>query len=90
MNLSIVVSNVNLINNSLQQWVDISTVKHVCIERKNSTFKEVDEEHLYIINSWTSNVLDVGKIILKMNYENLLTLTMYFVIPDIVMTLKKW
>jgi hypothetical protein len=57
--------------------------------KKNFTSKEVDEKHLYMKNSSTSKVLDVGKVILKMTCENLLTLTMYFITPDIVMTLKK-
>jgi hypothetical protein len=57
--------------------------------KKNFTSKEVDEKHLYMKKSLTSKVLDVGKVILKMTCENLLTLTMYFITPDIVMTLKK-
>jgi hypothetical protein len=57
--------------------------------KKNFTSKEVDEKHLYMKKSLISKVLDVGKVILKMTCENLLTLTMYFITLDIVMTLKK-
>ena len=39
-----------------------------------STYKKVDRENLYIENSLTSKVLDIGKVILKMTFKKLLIL----------------
>jgi hypothetical protein len=39
-----------------------------------STYKKVDGENLYIKNSSTSKVLDIGKVILKMTFKKLLIL----------------
>ena len=39
-----------------------------------STYKKVDKENLYIENSSTSKVLDIGKVILKMTFKKLLIL----------------
>jgi uncharacterized membrane-anchored protein YjiN (DUF445 family) len=54
MKLSCVVSEVNLINNHDQWWVDTSDTRHVCIEKMMfSTYKKVDEEkpiHEELIN----------------------------------------
>jgi hypothetical protein len=54
MKLSCVVSEVNLINNHDQWWVDTSDTRHVCIEKMMfSTYKRVDEEkpiHEELIN----------------------------------------
>ena len=38
------------------------------------TYKKVDDEHLYMRNSSTSNILSVGKVILKMTFKKLLTI----------------
>jgi hypothetical protein len=34
-----------------------------------STYKEMDDQHLYIENSSTFKVLSVGKVILKMTFK---------------------
>ena len=39
-----------------------------------STYKKMDRENLYIENSSTSKVLDIGKVILKMTFKKLLIL----------------
>lgn len=52
-----------------------------------STYKEVDGEHLYIRNSSTSKVLGVGKFILKMTSEKLMTFNNVLYVDDIRMNL---
>jgi len=52
-----------------------------------STYKEVDGEHLYIRNSSTSKVLGVGKFILKMTSEKLMTFNNVLYVDDIKMNL---
>jgi len=52
-----------------------------------SNYKEVDGEHLYIRNSSTSKVLGVGKFILKMTFEKLMTFNNVFYVDDIKMNL---
>jgi len=47
------------------------------------TYKEVDRENLYMVNSSTFKVLDVGKVTLKMTFEKLLTLNNVLHVADI-------
>jgi hypothetical protein len=52
-----------------------------------SNYKEVDGEHLYIRNSSTSKVLGVGKFILKITSEKLMTFNNVLYVDDIKMNL---
>jgi hypothetical protein len=52
-----------------------------------STYKEVDGEHLYIRNSSISKVLGVGKFILKMTSEKLMTFNNVLYVDDIKINL---
>ena len=47
-----------------------------------STYKKVDRENLYIENSLTSKVLDIGKVILKMTFKKLLILINVLYVVD--------
>jgi hypothetical protein len=47
------------------------------------TYKEVDGENLYMKNSSTSKVLDVGNVILKITFEKLFTLNNVLHVNDI-------
>ena len=47
-----------------------------------STYKKVDRENLYIENSSTSKVLDIGKVILKMTFKKLLILINVLYVVD--------
>jgi hypothetical protein len=50
-------------------------MKYICAKKRMfSTYKKVDGENLYIKNSSTSKVLDIGKVILKMTFKKLLIL----------------
>jgi hypothetical protein len=46
------------------------------------TYKKVDDEHLYMRNSSTSNILSVGKVILKMISRKLLGLNNVLHVAD--------
>jgi hypothetical protein len=60
------------------------------------TYKEVDGENLYMKNSSTSKVLDVGNVILKITFEKLFTLNNVLHVNDIrknlvcVIVEQKW
>jgi hypothetical protein len=61
--------------------VDPDVTKYACIEKRMfSIYKEVDGEHLYINNSLASKILGVRKVILKMTFKKLLTLTMCYIL----------
>jgi hypothetical protein len=61
--------------------VDPDVTKYACSEKcMFSIYKEVDGEHLYIRNSSASKILGVGKVILKMTFTKLLTLTICFIL----------
>jgi hypothetical protein len=82
--MSCVVFKVNLIKNLKQWWVETGATRHVCVEKMMfSSYKEMDEENLYMRNSSTSKVLVVGKVILKMTFEKLFTLSNANYIVDI-------
>jgi hypothetical protein len=50
-------------------------MRYICAKKRMfSTYKKVDRENLYIENSLTSKVLDIGKVILKMTFKKLLIL----------------
>jgi len=62
MNLYCVVFEVNLINNPKQWLVDTGATRYVCTKKRVFfTYKEVDGENLYMRNSSTSKLLEVGK-----------------------------
>jgi hypothetical protein len=74
MNLSCVAFKVNLINN-LSSGGLILMLQDLYIPTRGyfSLTKKIDGENLYMRNSSTSKVLDVGKVILKMTSKKLLT-----------------
>jgi len=52
MNISCVVFKVNLVKNIEQWWVETGVTRHICAaKRMFSTYKEMDEENLYMRNS---------------------------------------
>ncbi|CAL8118819.1 unnamed protein product [Prunus armeniaca] len=67
-NLSAVVSEVNLVGNTKEWWVDTRATRHICSKRKMfSTYEANDQgEPLFLGNSSTSKIHGQGKIVLKM------------------------
>ena len=85
MNLSAVVSEINLVGNSKEWWVNTGATRHICSDKRMfSSYQEVtDGEHLYMGNSSTSKVVGQGKVILKMTSGKELTLNNVMHVPDI-------
>ena len=86
MNLSIVVSEVNLVgSNPREWWIDTGATRHVCLDRNMFTsFKLVDSgEKLFMGNSATSEIQGQGKVTLKMTSEKNLTLNNVLYVPEI-------
>ena len=73
---STVVSEVNLVGNTKEWWVDIGAIRHICSDKKMFFSYEAinDGEQLFMGNSSTSKVEGKGKVILKMTSGKELTL----------------
>ena len=84
MNLSIVVSEVNLIgNNTKEWWVDTGATHHVCSDKKMfSSYQSIDNgEQLFMGNFFSSKVEGQGKVVLKMTSYKELTLNDVLHVP---------
>lgn len=84
MNLSAVVSQCNLIQNSGQWWIDTGATVHVCSERSMfSTYQKVENEVLYMGNSAQSPIVGRGQVILKWTSGKTTTLNDVIHVPEI-------
>ncbi|CAL8104153.1 unnamed protein product [Prunus armeniaca] len=84
-NLSAVVSEVNLVGNTKEWWVDTGVTRHICYERKMfSTYEANDQgEPLFMGNSSTSKIHGQWKIVLKMTSGKEVTLNNILHVPEI-------
>ncbi|PKI65480.1 hypothetical protein CRG98_014138 [Punica granatum] len=84
-NLSAVVSEVNLIgSNPKEWWLDTGATRHVCSNRDLFTMLEpVTGERIYMGNSAHSAVEGQGKVVLKMTSGKKLTLNNVLYVPEI-------
>ena len=85
-NLSAMVSEVNLVNSNPREWlIDTGSTRHICSDR--SLFKAFEQlttgEKLFMGNSATSEIEGQGKVILKMTSGKELTLNNVLYVPDI-------
>jgi hypothetical protein len=65
--------------------VDTGATRYVCTKKRVFfIYKEVDGENLYMRNSSTSKLLEVGNVILKITFGKLLTLNNALYIADII------
>ena len=80
---STVVSEVNLVGNTKEWWVDTEATRHICSDKKMlSSYEEInDGEQLFMGNSSTSKVEGKGKVILKMTSRKELTLNDVLHVP---------
>ena len=85
MSFSAIVSEVKLVENTKEWWVDIGATRHICSYKKMFSSYEVinDGEQLFMGNSSTSKVEGKGKVILKMTSEKELTLNDVLHVPEI-------
>lgn len=85
MNLSAMVSEVNLVANAKEWWIDTGATRHVCCDKNMfSTYQEINHgEQLFMGNASTSTVQGIGNIVLKMTSGKELTLNNVLHVPDI-------
>ncbi|XP_071694471.1 uncharacterized protein [Rutidosis leptorrhynchoides] len=84
--LTIIVSEVNLVgSNTREWWVDTGATHHVCADQSLfNTFKEVSSaDKLFIGNSAIADIKGEGNVILKMTSGKKLTLTNVLYVPEI-------
>ena len=79
------VSEMNLVKNTNDWWVDTGATRHICSDKKMfSTYQSVGYvEQLFMRNSSTSKVEGKGKVVLKMSSGKELTLNDVLHVPDI-------
>jgi hypothetical protein len=84
-NLSAIVSEVNLVGDTKEWWVDTGATRHVCSDKNMfSKYNSVEHgEQLFMGNSSTARVEGKGKVILKMTSGKELTLNDVLHVPDI-------
>ncbi|XXG54031.1 hypothetical protein AAC387_Pa03g2009 [Persea americana] len=83
-NLSAVVSEVNLVGNTREWWVDTEATRHVCSNKEMfSTYQASNGEQLLMGNFTTSKVEGQGQVVLKMTFGKELTLNNVLHVPDI-------
>ena len=80
-----IVSQVNLVGNTKEWWVDTRATRHICSDKKMfSSYEAInDGEQLFMGNSSTSKVEGKGKVILKMTSEKELTLNDVLYVPEV-------
>ena len=79
----VVMSEINLIGNPKEWWVDTGATRHVCCDKKMfSTYKECGEQ-LFMGNSSIARAAGIGKVILKMTSGKELTLNNVLHVPEI-------
>ncbi|XXG85845.1 hypothetical protein AAC387_Pa11g0861 [Persea americana] len=83
-NLSAVVSEVNLVGNTREWWVETGATRHVCCNKEMfSTYQASNGEQLFMGNFATSKVESQGQVVLKMTSGKELTLNNVLHVPDI-------
>ena len=82
---SAVVSEVNLVGNTKEWWVDTGATRHICSDKKMFSSYEAsnDGEQLFMGNSFTSKVEGKGNVILKMTSGKELSLNDVLHVPEI-------
>lgn len=85
MNLSAMVSEVNLVANAKEWWIDTGVTCHICCDKNMfSIYQEVNQgEQLFMVNASTSTVQGIGNIVLKMTSGKELTINYVLHVPDI-------
>ena len=82
--ISVVVSKVNLIgSNPREWWIDTGVTHYVCSDKSMfTTFEPVEiGEKLFMRNFATSEIQGEGKVILKMTSKKILTLNTVLYVP---------
>ncbi|KAL0355053.1 UNVERIFIED_CONTAM: hypothetical protein Sradi_3952200 [Sesamum radiatum] len=84
LNLSAVVFEANLVDNPREWWIDTGATRHICSDKEMfSTYTPINGRKLFMGNSATSNIVGLGKVVLKMTSGKELTLIDVLHLPDI-------
>ncbi|XP_073305794.1 uncharacterized protein [Primulina huaijiensis] len=84
LDLSAVILEANLVENSNEWWVDTGATRHICSSKGMfSTYTPSTGRKLYMGNSATSEVEDTGNVVLKMTSGLEVTLVDALHVPDI-------
>ncbi|KAL0320072.1 UNVERIFIED_CONTAM: Retrovirus-related Pol polyprotein from transposon TNT 1-94 [Sesamum radiatum] len=84
LNLSVVVFEANLVDNPREWWIDTGATRHICSDKEMfSTYTPINGRKLFMENSATSNIVGLGKVVLKMTSGKELTLIDVLHVPDI-------
>ncbi|XP_075473366.1 uncharacterized protein LOC142504375 [Primulina tabacum] len=84
LDLSSVVFETNLVDNPRKWWVDTGSTSHICAEKEMfSSYTTVSDRKLFMGNSTTSEVVGIGKVVLKMTSGKEITLLNVLHVPDI-------
>lgn len=80
-----VVSEINMVGDAGNWWMDSGATKHVCIDKRFFTDYEVvdDGSFLYMGNSSTAPIKGKGKVDLEFTSGNVLTLTDVYHVPEV-------
>ena len=84
--LTTVISEVNLVGSNLKEWwIDTGVTRHECSNKKMfSTFKPTEtREKVFMGNSTVSGIKGQGKVVLKKTARKELTLTNILYVPEI-------
>ncbi|KAI3446960.1 hypothetical protein Pfo_003625 [Paulownia fortunei] len=82
--LSVVVFEANLVDNSREWWVDTGATRHIYSNKEMiSTYFPINGRKLFMGNSSTSNIVGLGKVVLKMTSGKELTLIDVLHVSDI-------
>ncbi|KAI3474543.1 hypothetical protein Pfo_029458 [Paulownia fortunei] len=84
LDLSAVVFEANLVDNPREWLVDTGATRHICSNKEMfSYYIPIKRRKLYMENSTTSNIVGLGKLVLKMTSGKKLTLIDVLHVPDI-------
>ncbi|KAL0313167.1 UNVERIFIED_CONTAM: Retrovirus-related Pol polyprotein from transposon TNT 1-94 [Sesamum radiatum] len=74
----------NLVDNPREWWIDTGATRHICSDKEMfSTYTPINGRKLFMGNSATSNIVGLGKVVLKMTSGKELTLIDVLHVPDI-------
>ncbi|XP_012846692.1 PREDICTED: uncharacterized protein LOC105966643 [Erythranthe guttata] len=84
LNLCAVVFEANLVNNPKEWWLDTGATRHICSNKESfSSYTPINGQKVFMGNSATSDIVGIGKVVLKLTSGKELTLVNVLHVPDI-------
>ncbi|KAL0431969.1 UNVERIFIED_CONTAM: Retrovirus-related Pol polyprotein from transposon TNT 1-94 [Sesamum radiatum] len=75
LNLSVVVFEANLLDNPREWWIDTGATRYICSDKEMFlTYTPINGRKLFMGSSATSNIVGLGKVVVKMTLGKELTL----------------